>query len=286
MSARTLRLAVLAAVAILAASARVDAQSVSGGPGNGTGAGGYQDELDRPYEEKKPDPPKAPVLEPEPEKKGPPEVTFFDNRVRTKKVLYIIDRSGSMTIRDQNEIVDGSTIVSRPMRLDVAKAETKRSIDGLDKSIDFNVIAFSSGSTVSSGGGFLGWLFGAPPAPAAAAGGAVIQWKDKTLVPGDEPNRKAAIGWVSKITDNNATDAKSAFVTAFDHKPVPETMFFLSDGIPNVNGGPNEVRSYVKGRNSSGKTVVHTIWIGERSAESETFMSGLARDNNGSFTRR
>ncbi|MBI4614371.1 MAG: hypothetical protein HY720_12230 [Planctomycetes bacterium] len=288
-SKRMLVLALLTAFLCLPAFAQSSSSGGSSGPTAGSGS--YGDELDKPFVPKPPEPPKEEPKKDEPKKNEEPkedQVTYFGNKVETKRLLYIIDRSGSMEIRDQNSTVDGSSVIRNPTRLDVAKAETKRSVQGLGPQHEFNVIAFASGSSsYSYGGGFFGWLFGPPrpPAGSTSGNGAVIQWKNSQLVSASDGNKAAAISWVSGLTTTGATDAKSAFQVGFGQKPLPMVMFFLSDGVPNVNGGPSEVRSYVRSTNA-GRCAVYTIWIGERDRTAEEFMRGLAQENKGVFSTK
>ncbi len=135
-------------------------------------------------------------------------VTFYGQEVptATNSIIYVIDLSGSMNGGRAEFIgLDGQTTTGA--KLDRAKTELIRSIQGLTTDMEFNLIAYDCD--------LLRWF----PAKQRA-----------------EPGPKAsAISWVGSLRPGGATGTGPAVAAALADKS-NFTVVLLSDGAPNCIG--------------------------------------------------
>jgi hypothetical protein len=181
-------------------------------------------------------------------------------KVDSKRVVFVVDFSGSMQIRCQD-----STGRSRS-RLDYVRTELSTVITELDEDARFNIIGFST---------------------------EVRPWKKK-LVKATDKNKKRARSWVRKtLRPDGETNIYGALETAFRHKDV-DTIYFLTDGTPTA--GEVTINSEILGKvrqwNASRGVRVHAIGflageghglIIENKGMSKRFLKKLAKGNGGSF---
>jgi hypothetical protein len=172
--------------------------------------------------------------------------SFFGIRIKSHRVIFILDVSGSMNEATRAEYVGKE---GEP-RISVAKRELNRCIDGLDEASLFNIITFSGG---------------------------VSHWADG-VSDSKESSRKEAKDWVDKLGADGGTNLYGALQVAFEDPDV-DTIFILSDGEP--MGGqiddPGTIREHVRVWNENRHIVLNTIAVGGRFA----ILRWLAEDSGG-----
>ena len=215
---------------------------------------------------------------PAPEKKS-----VYGIESRSRKILFIIDSSGSMRERitkakgtatglsaDELEEMDMT-------KIDLAKRELKRAIRGLEPEAQFNIIMFASH---------------------------VVRWKEK-MVKGDMATKNEAYAFVRDLEAAGGTWAYGALQEAFTvagmgaldkyYDPAMDTVYFISDGAPTNNDmnkpeavDPETVLSAVREWNRLGKVKLHAVAIDPRAAGGRfvDFMKKLAAQNGGQYTQR
>lgn len=178
-------------------------------------------------------------------------VKFFGIRIISHRVIFIIDVSGSMNEEMRARYVgEGGTT-----RIEVAKRELTKCIDGLDIEALFNIITFSDG---------------------------VNRWLQEGIAGSDEKSREEAREHVSRLGAGGATNLYDALRTAFDDPDV-DTIFVLSDGEPNVGKQTDitVIRDHVRSWNEHRGVVINTIGIGG----SFDVLEWLAEDSAGTHVR-
>jgi hypothetical protein len=203
----------------------------------------------------------------------------------SRRVLYIIDVSGSMeaNVIDRERFQEGD--YPSMSRIDIVKTELQRTIERLESYVEINILAFAT---------------------------KVKPWK-KSLVKCNVLNKRSAIDWVGRLEalggtskeglaragltgaanlEAGKTNTYGVLMRALDvagrgthdqsYEIAVDTIFFLSDGRPTVGElvDPDDILREVKVANELRKVVIHTIALGEFQKE---FMKTLARQNNGVF---
>ncbi len=219
------------------------------------------------------------------EKKKAPK--FFGQEVMSKKILFVIDRSGSMQARDpamkkseggQLTPVDpnhkkgpedpwggDTSLPPDRARIERVKKELQKCIAAMDPKTKFNVLYFSS---------------------------TIAMWQKK-LVYASSQSKKSAIKWVGGLGPMGATHTDDALKKAFKDQEF-DTMFLLSDGQPFRNGQMvpvDPILEWVRNANRQRKVKIFTFGFeGVKSTQSVNreemlkLLQGLARDHNGKFT--
>lgn len=179
------------------------------------------------------------------------EQKFFGIRIVSHRVIFIIDVSGSM-VEILNSEYEGK---GGQQRIDVAKRELERCVQGLDPSAMFNIITFSSD---------------------------VDRWLDGSLSVANEKNRGEAKTFASKLSAGGGTNIYGAMKEAFQDPDV-DTIFFLSDGEPSVGDeiDPLVIREHVKAWNEHRGIQINTIAIGGQFQ----VLEWLAADSGGTHVR-
>ncbi|RME81591.1 MAG: VWA domain-containing protein [Planctomycetota bacterium] len=194
---------------------------------------------------------------------------LFGTEVVSKRVVFILDISGSMMVKDPESGEGGGTVMRQPgkpvnqqnipesrRRITRAKNELIKVIKMLDRDVKFNIIAFSSG---------------------------IKKWKDKYLYPASPANKASAIRWVEGLKANGTTWTDLALKEGFKIKEA-NTMYLLSDGSPTHDGqtmlptGP--ICEMVKNLNKYRRVRIYTL--GFRGAN-VPFMQRLADENYGKY---
>lgn len=185
---------------------------------------------------------------------------FFGIDTRSKRLVYVIDVSGSM-----NEAAGRD---EKRTRAELAKQELKRAILGLEDGALFNIVFFSADVRI---------------------------WK-KEMVVADAETRPEAVEYIDQMPVVGGTATYDALQAAFDLGDVgrgkkrgadPEgdskvdTIILLSDGRPSVGHTINtdEIRAAVKEWNAARRIAVHTVAFGHDA--DRDFMAGLAEDTGG-----
>ena len=216
-------------------------------------------------------------------------VEFYGIPVKSKNVIFILDRSGSMAepgaFNEEEERVQytgGDKKVSseiaglRPAgtrKIDIAKYQLKKVLLLLPKGTKFNIVFFNHTFTIMA----------------------------QSMVSLDDSTRKSAFNFFEPLEPEGQTDPWQALSKAFDFcaEPGPngklkregaDTIYLMSDGLPFPPGkvvGPDEIVTRTRDWNQLRKIIIHTVFV---SAEGTTdydkgikFMEQLAKENGGIF---
>lgn len=216
-------------------------------------------------------------------------VEFYGIPVKSKNVIFVLDRSGSMAepgaFNEEEERVQttgGSKEASSALKdlkpagsrkIDIAKYQLKKVLLLLPKGTKFNIIFFNHTYTVMS----------------------------QNMLVLDDSTRRTAFAFFEPLEPEGQTDPWQAMTKAFEFcaEPGPagklkregaDTIYLMSDGLPFPPGkvvGPDEIISRTRDWNQLRKIVIHTVFV---SAEGTTdhdkgvkFMEQLARENGGFF---
>ncbi len=168
--------------------------------------------------------------------------SFYGLEVVSDRVCFVLDTSGSM----RGAVSGGRT------RMDVAREELARVLEGYPDGDLFNVIFFSTD---------------------------VMAWQDR-LVAMDSKTRPAALSYVRRQNADGYTAVYDALARAFEDERI-DTIYLLTDGAPYRGSidDPGEIRAAVRRWNSARHVRVHTVSIGTESA----LLRDLARDTGGEY---
>jgi len=212
---------------------------------------------------------------------------FFGQEVMSRKILFVIDRSGSMQARDpvykkdEGGQLKPTTPPKDPKNLDPwggdptlpldrarierVKKELCKCIAGMDPKTKFNVLYFSSN---------------------------IAQWQKK-LVYANSQSKNSAIKWVKGLGPMGATHTDEALKKAFADEEF-DTLFLLSDGQPFRNSAMvpvDPILEWVRNANRQRKVKIFTFGFENvRTTQSVNreemlkLLQGLAREHNGKFT--
>lgn len=194
---------------------------------------------------------------------------FFKEKIIAKRIMYIIDVSGSMEQQDPPVNGEGGG-----KRVDRVKKALIKSVKGLKSDVSFNIIAYSD---------------------------VLKTWKSikrgSKLVKASSGGRADAIKWASNLKANGMTHTDESLQAAFDVLEV-NTIILLSDGSPyrvnkQTNQGevipPQGILDKVKGMNRLRGVKIYTFCfeVFKNSPGAEPlleFMEKLAKDNGGKMT--
>jgi len=203
-------------------------------------------------------------------KKEGATTTFYGVETKSKRIVFVLDRSGSMrtgmnATGSQHPPQEGEES-SEKSKMELAREELRKSIASLRKDIWFNVVFYSTDVQV---------------------------WKDPPeMVPATDANKQAAITWFEEIPADGYTQTFAALGKALDYasgEGGADTVFLLSDGSPTgpdsgepLTGEALEADYQVfLEKNKIYKCVVHTIGVGR--AQNRPFMQKIARDTGGTY---
>jgi hypothetical protein len=178
------------------------------------------------------------------------ESKFFGIRIVSHKVILILDISMSM-----NEVLETEYQgKSGQTRIEVAKTEMDRCIQGLDPAAFFNVIVFC---------------------------GDTKRWLDGGLAAASQKNRDEARAFVDKALLGYGTNTYGALKEAFQDPDV-DTIFLLSDGEPTTGEtDPVVIRDHVAQWNEHRGIVINTIAVGGK----YEVLEWLAEDSGGTHVK-
>ena len=212
--------------------------------------------------------------------------TFFGVEIVSKRIVFLIDVSGSMNMWDEGK-AEGETprgtdpagdgySVSRT-RIHRAKRELIRVVRALRSEVRFNIITFSHD---------------------------LATWKKGRLVPAGTTAKASAIGWVRDLVADGGTATDEVLEAAFLVKEA-NTFILLSDGVVSKPSGDNptadEVIAMVREQNRFRKVKIHTFGFDgdgnpppgterhplqspARVAEFRAMMQKMAEENDGKYT--
>lgn len=223
-----------------------------------------------------------------------PDPTIYGVPIKSDKVLFIIDISGSMDKPSSNKPPEAPKPPAGPVtpkdgapppppppeevisgkKIDVAKHELKKAIEKLPKNAMFSIIAFNH---------------------------AAIVWKEKAVQATPE-NKEEAYKWVRGMQPSGSTYSDGALRLGFRmaglgaiDKAYPEvaidTIMFISDGAPTDNAPDasklmdhNIILQHVREWNLQKRVVINCIAVDMQPGNE--FMERLAAENGGVFVDR
>ncbi|MGE0709573.1 MAG: hypothetical protein AB7N76_20940 [Planctomycetota bacterium] len=265
---KLLKTLLLTTASVLVGSGLAMAQGTTGGmnPGAGTGTGGPgttpgtsgpTSTLDLPI-----GPPKAPAVptpvvpdeddDDDPRDTPPPTIYGEEINSENDTIFYVLDISCSMDWDNQSyTTLDGQT--RRGPRIDRAKAELARSINGLGDNFKFNVIAFDCGTRT---------------------------WQ-RAMVEATAGNKQSAIGWTMGLQPTGATGTGPATALALAQKD-NMAVVLLTDGAPNCGASSmNGHRQMISSANSQGATI--NVFGIAATGSYRAFCQSVASDSGGSY---
>ncbi|RME03371.1 MAG: VWA domain-containing protein [Planctomycetota bacterium] len=193
-------------------------------------------------------------------RKGP---KFFTETIVSKRLIFIIDISGSMTAEDPKTDNGGGGV-----RIERAKRELIKVVKNLSKKVKFNIIAYSH---------------------------VIKPWKKGFLAPASRGNKYSAIKFVQSLKPEGLTRTDKALEEAFKNAEA-NTFYLLTDGVPTKMGQgraemipPQEILDKVRGWNRFRKIKIYTLGFAEMAkgpggSTFVSFLKKLAEENDGKFS--
>lgn len=174
---------------------------------------------------------------------------FYGIPLRSNRIIFVLDQSGSMSASFTYEIPSGTVIGTR---LDIAMRELLEAVESLGKKDRVNVILFHS---------------------------TVHPWR-KGLQKLSDTNRKALRKHLREQKPTGGTNIYDALEMALEDPDV-KTVFLLSDGAPGSGKYVQEedILREVRRLNQTRRTAIHTIAVGMDSS----LMRRLAEENGGVY---
>lgn len=175
-----------------------------------------------------------------------PVPRFYRLPIYAKRVLFMIDRSGSMMLLDDN----GES------RIDRARRELEMAIENLPPETEFDIVAFHDSVTAFA----------------------------PRLVTADFETKRQAILFSRNLVAAKDTNCYDALSLALAADPNLEAIYFLSDGVPTTGGivEPPKIVDAVSLQNLLHVTAIYTLGI-DAVGEHETFLKHLAERNYGEY---
>jgi len=214
-----------------------------------------------------------------------PQTSYHGIETPSRKVLFVIDVSGSMEnlVVEKERFEDGD--YPSMLRIDIVKTELQRTVERLESYVEFNILAFATEVEF--------WQKGLVRANVVKKSSA-RDWVGKLeALGGSSKEDLARVGLVGAANleagKTNTFGALAAALGMGDGKGKREeyevdvdTIFFLSDGRPSAGDfvDPDDILREVRAANDLRKVVIHTIAIGEFQ---KGFMKRLAEENGGVF---
>jgi Mg-chelatase subunit ChlD len=189
-----------------------------------------------------------------------PSTTFYGIQTRSKRILYILDVSGSMS--------DPRARSGDKLPIDVAKEELTQSIRSLPEDAVFNIVFFNH---------------------------EVAAWKEKP-VKADKAGKTEASAWIAARAPAGATNIFDALERGFrlagrgthdkQYAVAVDTIFFLSDGQANRGRlvEPAQIVAEVRRLNSEQKLKIHAVGIGK--GHDPALMRALAEISGGTYVSK
>ena len=206
--------------------------------------------------------------------------TYYGLRVISKFVTFIVDISGSMEepyevdsvklpggrkgkrggtgVSEEDESSEGGKKKEVLPKIEVARRELVRVLDGIPEGTQFNIIPFESSFT--------------PWRPA--------------LVQMDEDVRLQSIEFVKQLNPRGMTNVFDTLASALED-PEVNTIYFLSDGAPTMGKitEPQGILDRIRELNAERKVKIHTIGF-HLDPGAASLMRRLAEENHGDFVEK
>lgn len=190
---------------------------------------------------------------------------YFGLEIHSARVLFVIDRSGSMSYWiGFKDGMDDLAAYREPDKMKAAARELSRAIQALDERASFNVLAY----------------------------GSEVDTFQRRSVRATQQNRDKAIKWVERLNPDGQTNLAGSLLAAWENtRPGPgmtddaiaDTIVVLSDGAPNC--GPiayeKDTLAELRRLNAAHMVEIHTVFLGIDG--DEAFMRSLAEENGGKF---
>ena len=198
-------------------------------------------------------------------------VKYFNLDIRSKRVLFIIDFSGSMS--QKVSLTDRYAGGRQHIKYELVKRELERVVRSLPKDAVCNVVFFNHAVSV--------WRLGKNSAKPA-------------LVKMSDENKSDLLHYIMETNPSGSTNLYGSLKTAlamgergaFDkyYKTAYDTMFLLSDGAPTSGEttDTNQILAEVRKINKLRRIKINTIVFGDETNNIE-FMRQLAEQNSGKF---
>ena len=190
---------------------------------------------------------------------------YFGLELQSARVLFVIDRSGSMSY--WIGFKGGMRKVAafrEPDKMTVATRELRQAVGGLDERVSFNILAY--------GNEFDAFV--------------------RRPVRATDSRRKKVATWIGKLKPGGSTNLAGTLLEAMAStrpgkaprdEAIADTIVVLSDGAPNC--GPiaydADILAELRRLNSDGMVTIHAIFLGVDGDEG--FMRSLANDHGGKF---
>ena len=177
---------------------------------------------------------------------------YFTLEVTSKKVVFLLDTSGSMEAKITVPEGPMSTRRIKDKKINIAKRELIKVLKTFKKDTFYNVLAFADECTPL--------------------------WK--RLRKGSKGNTAGAIEVVQGLTAAGGTNIFDTLAQALKDRKV-ETIYLLSDGEPSSGSikDPQEILKEIQVRNGAGKVKIHTIDLSGQSL----FLNRLSKENGGRY---
>lgn len=172
-----------------------------------------------------------------------PVPKFFETPVFAKRVVFLLDSSGSM-----QSTVDNET------RMDQVRSEFNRMLREMPSSSYFNVLAFND-RVIPRGSG---------------------------LTEADAVNKADAARFVEQLNPEHKTATYEALIAALTHDPNLEAIYFLTDGKPTAGTIQVQpvIVSRITSLNATSRIAINSIGI-DTTGEDLDFIKQLAEQNFG-----
>ena len=181
------------------------------------------------------------------------DLTYYDEPVTSRRLLFIIDTSGSMSapIKVKTTTGSGGEHVEDTTRMESAKKELTQLLRQLPAYTGFNLMQFDSG---------------------------VKSWK-KSMVGWSKANINSAAKFTKTLQPSGVTAANEALTEALENNLEVDTIYILTDGGPTDAQIP-ELLDNVEKLNRFMRVRIHTVGIGQGA---QGLLKPLAEQNNGQF---
>lgn len=170
---------------------------------------------------------------------------YYGIDIHAKRLLFVIDRSGSMR-----------TIVNGQARIQSAKRELITVINALDEQCEFGILVFDSD---------------------------VRAWREE-LVQATDKNKLGAIRFVEYLSAGSSTNTYEALRRSLSFDPQLEAVFLLTDGEPTTGRivNPSAIMIDILRRNEVNNITINTIAVAVEPLMA-TFLRNLTLPSNGEF---
>lgn len=182
--------------------------------------------------------------------------SFYGLQVLSDRVCFVVDVSGSMNDpaqgRGKPRTGSGGRAARGGTRLDVAKEQLKKTIEGLSDGVHFNMVFFATD---------------------------VFAWEDRLVTLGKD-TREEALEYTERQRAAGSTAVYDALALAFEDESI-DTIFLLTDGAPSAGSivDPQDIRETIARMNAVRHIRIHCISIGQRSG----LLRNLAADSGGEY---